>query len=65
MHPLSATCVPAPLRWRAAGGLTAANVGTERRRTGAVQGDVYSGVESTRGVKDLDKISAFIRAASE
>ena len=50
--------------WLLAGGLTAANVATAIQLTGAVQVDVSSGVESTRGVKDLDKISAFIRAAS-
>ncbi|MEE8140524.1 MAG: N-(5'-phosphoribosyl)anthranilate isomerase, partial [Alphaproteobacteria bacterium] len=32
--------------------------------TGAGQVDVASGVESAPGVKDLDKITAFIRAAS-
>ncbi len=50
--------------WLLAGGLTAANVAEAIRLTGAVRVDVSSGVEATRGVKDLEKISAFIRAAS-
>ena len=50
--------------WLLAGGLTASNVATAIRLTGAEQVDVSSGVESTRGVKDLEKISAFIGAAS-
>ncbi len=50
--------------WLLAGGLTAANVATAIRLTGAEQVDVSSGVESTRGVKDLDRISAFLQAAS-
>jgi len=50
--------------WLLAGGLTASNVADAARLTGAVQVDVSSGVEATRGVKDLDKISTFIRAAS-
>jgi phosphoribosylanthranilate isomerase len=50
--------------WLLAGGLTASNVATAIRLTGAGQLDVSSGVESTPGLKDLDKISAFIRAAS-
>ena len=50
--------------WLLAGGLTAANVAEAIRLTGAGRVDVSSGVEATRGVKDLDKISAFIGAAS-
>jgi len=50
--------------WLLAGGLTAANVATAIRLTGAAQVDVSSGVEATRGIKDLGKISSFIRAAS-
>ena len=50
--------------WMLAGGLTAANAAEAIRLTGADQVDVSSGVESAPGVKDLDKITAFIRAAS-
>ena len=49
--------------WMLAGGLTAANLGEAARLTGAQQLDVSSGVESAPGVKDLDRISEFLRAA--
>lgn len=49
--------------WMLAGGLTAANVAEAARLTGARQVDVSSGVECAPGVKDSEKIAAFVRAA--
>jgi phosphoribosylanthranilate isomerase len=45
------------------GGLDAGNVGEALRITGARGIDVSSGVERAPGVKDVDKIVAFVRAA--
>jgi len=55
--------------WALAGGLNPGNVTQAIRETGADFVDVSSGVESSRpgerGVKDLDKIAAFCKAAHE
>jgi phosphoribosylanthranilate isomerase len=45
------------------GGLDVGNVGEALRITGASGIDVSSGVERAPGVKDIDKIIAFVRAA--
>lgn len=51
-----------PLPWALAGGLDAGNVAEAIRTTGATLVDVSSGVESSPGVKDVDKIAAFLKA---
>lgn len=53
------------LPWGLAGGLTPANVAEAIRVTGAGLVDASSGLETTRGVKDVDKIAAFCKAARE
>lgn len=53
----------APTPWGLAGGLTPANVGDAIRLTGAPMVDTSSGVESAPGIKDVDKIAAFCKAA--
>jgi phosphoribosylanthranilate isomerase len=53
-----------PLPWGLAGGLHADNVVEAVRATGASLVDVSSGVESKPGIKDVDKIAAFLKAAS-
>jgi len=50
--------------WMLAGGLTPDNVAEAVRLTGAQQVDVSSGVEVSAGVKDIQLISDFVRAAN-
>jgi phosphoribosylanthranilate isomerase len=52
-----------PLAWGLAGGLTPDNVAKAARLTGAPLVDTSSGVESAPGVKDVDRIAAFCKAA--
>jgi phosphoribosylanthranilate isomerase len=49
--------------WLLAGGLDAANVGQASAAAHAWGVDVSSGVEASRGVKDLAKVRAFVHAA--
>ncbi len=51
-----------PLPWALSGGLDPANVAEAVARTGAALVDVSSGVESAPGVKDVDRIAAFLQA---
>ena len=51
-----------PLPWALSGGLDPTNVAAAIARTRADLVDVSSGVESAPGVKDVDKIAAFLKA---
>jgi phosphoribosylanthranilate isomerase len=53
-----------PLPWALSGGLDAGNLAEAVGITGARLVDISSGVESTPGVKDVDKIAAFLQAAA-
>ena len=51
-----------PLPWALSGGLDPSNVAEAMRLTGAPLVDVSTGVERAPGVKDVDKIAAFLKA---
>ncbi|WP_116090136.1 phosphoribosylanthranilate isomerase [Sphingomonas crusticola] len=53
-----------PLPWALSGGLDVVNIADAARSTGAPMIDVSSGVERAPGVKDVDKIAAFLQAAA-
>ncbi|MBL0767557.1 phosphoribosylanthranilate isomerase [Sphingopyxis sp. DHUNG17] len=50
--------------WGIAGGLTPDNIGQAIAETGAPLVDVSSGVESAPGIKDMDKMAAFLKAVA-
>jgi phosphoribosylanthranilate isomerase len=52
-----------PLPWLLAGGLRPDNLAEAVRVTGAPAVDVSSGVESSRGVKSIERIRAFLECA--
>ncbi len=54
-----------PMPWALSGGLDAGNLAEAVRVTGAPMLDVSSGVESAPGIKDVDKIAAFLHAARQ
>ncbi|WP_404712799.1 phosphoribosylanthranilate isomerase [Sphingomonas sp. MMS24-J13] len=54
-----------PLPWLLSGGLDAENVADAVRITGARAIDASSGVESVPGVKNVDKIAAFLQATAQ
>ncbi len=53
-----------PVPWMLAGGLTPENVALAVQMTGAQQVDVSSGIEASPGVKDAERMDAFVKALS-
>lgn len=53
-----------PLPWALSGGIDIANVARAVSTTGATLVDISSGAESAPGVKDVDKIAAFLKAVA-
>jgi phosphoribosylanthranilate isomerase len=51
--------------WALSGGLTPDNVKEAATRTGATLVDASSGLETAPGVKDVDKIAAFLKAVAQ
>ncbi|MCD2324898.1 phosphoribosylanthranilate isomerase [Sphingomonas sp. IC-56] len=51
-----------PMPWSLSGGLDPDNVAEAIGTTGATSVDVSSGVESAPGIKDVDKVAAFLKA---
>jgi len=51
--------------WALSGGLTPNNVAEAATRTGATLVDASSGLETAPGVKDVDKIAAFLKAVAQ
>ncbi|WP_066589913.1 phosphoribosylanthranilate isomerase [Sphingomonas pruni] len=51
--------------WALSGGLTPDNVAEAAARTGATLIDASSGLETAPGVKDVDKIAAFLKAVAQ
>lgn len=54
-----------PIAWALSGGIDAVNVAEAVARTGATLVDTSSGVETEPGVKDVDKIAAFLQSVRQ